>query len=110
MKKKFIELRFTHQQIADITLAHLKLIREKLKHTDLNRFSYISWTFYISDERLEYCQTSIKAIIKFCRTTASQEIPINQLDAPREFLVRVVESVCGVGNYHSETSTVTFSI
>lgn len=51
-----------------------------------------------------------KAIIKFCRTTASQEIPINQLDAPREFLVRVVESVCGGGNYHTESSTVTFSI
>lgn len=67
MKKKIIELRFTHQQIADITLAHLKLIREKLKHTDLNRFSYISWTFYISDERLEYCPTSIKAIGRFFR-------------------------------------------
>ena len=50
-----------------------------------------------------------QAIIKFRRTTTSQDY-INQMDAPRDFLVRVVESVCGGGNYHIEGSSVTLSI
>ncbi len=50
-----------------------------------------------------------KAIIKRSRL-GSQELLINQMDAPREFLLRVIEAVCGGGDYHKEGSKVTISI
>ena len=50
-----------------------------------------------------------KAIIKI-RHLANQEFGINQMDAPREFLLKVVETICGGGNYHKEGSRVTISI
>ena len=50
-----------------------------------------------------------KAIIKI-RHLANQEFYINQMDAPREFLLKVIEIICGGGNYHKEGSRVTISI
>ena len=50
-----------------------------------------------------------KAIIKI-RHLGNQEFYINQMDAPREFLLKVIETVCGGGNYHKEGSRVTISI
>ncbi len=50
-----------------------------------------------------------KAIIKI-RHLGNQEFYINQMDASREFLLRVIETVCGGGNYHKEGSRVTISI
>ncbi len=50
-----------------------------------------------------------KAIIKI-RHLGNQEFYINQMEAPREFLLKVIETVCGGGNYHKEGSRVTISI
>ena len=50
-----------------------------------------------------------KAIIKI-RHLGNQEFPINQMEAPREFLLKVIETICGGGNYHKEGSRVTISI
>ena len=50
-----------------------------------------------------------KTIMKI-RHLNGQEFLISQNEAPREFLLRVIEMVCGGGNYHSEPSRVTFSI
>lgn len=50
-----------------------------------------------------------KAIIKI-RHLGNQEFYINQLDAPREFLLKVIETICGGGDYHKEGSRVTISI
>ena len=50
-----------------------------------------------------------KAIIKI-RHLGNQEFYINQMEAPREFLLKVVETICGGGNYHKEGSRVTISI
>ena len=50
-----------------------------------------------------------KAIIKI-RHLGNQEFYINQIDAPREFLLKVIETICGGGNYHKEGSRVTISI
>ncbi len=52
---------------------------------------------------------SAKAIIKI-RHLGNQEFYINQMEAPREFLLKVVETICGGGNYHKEGSRVTISI
>jgi hypothetical protein len=32
------------------------------------------------------------------------------MEAPREFLLKVVETICGGGNYHKEGSRVTISL
>ncbi len=50
-----------------------------------------------------------KAIIKI-RHLGNQEFYINQMDAPREFLLKVIETICGGGDYHKEGSRVTISI
>ena len=50
-----------------------------------------------------------KAIIKI-RHLGNQEFYINQMEAPREFLLKVIETVCGGGDYHKEGSRVTISI
>ena len=42
-----------------------------------------------------------KAIIKIPHL-GSQEREINQMEAPKEFLLRVIELICGGGNYHNE--------
>lgn len=35
----------------------------------------------------------------------SREFYLNQMDAPREFLLKVIETICGGGIYHEENST-----
>ncbi|MBQ9245231.1 hypothetical protein IJ182_03080 [bacterium] len=50
-----------------------------------------------------------KAIIKI-RHLGNQEFYINQMEAPREFLLKVIEIICGGGNYHKEGTKVTISI
>lgn len=54
-------------------------------------------------------EKTAKAIIKI-RHLGNQEFFINQQEAPREFLLKVTEMVCGGGNYHKESSRVTISI
>ena len=44
---------------------------------------------------------SSSAIIKI-RHIGNREFPINQIDAPKEFLLKVVEIICGGGIYHEE--------
>ncbi len=53
--------------------------------------------------------SAAKAIIKI-RHLGNQEFYINQMEAPREFLLKVIETICGGGNYHKEGSRVTISI
>lgn len=50
-----------------------------------------------------------KAVIKI-RHLGNREFCINQPEAPREFLLKVIETICGGGNYHKEGSRVTISI
>ena len=50
-----------------------------------------------------------KAIIKI-KHLGNQEREINQMEAPREFLLRVIEIICGGGNYHKESTKVTISL
>ena len=52
---------------------------------------------------------SERAIMKI-QHLPGQEFLISQQEAPREFLFRVVEMVCGGGNWHKESSRYTFSI
>ena len=52
---------------------------------------------------------SAKAIIKI-RRLGNQEFMFTQQDAPREFLLKVIEMVCGGGNQHKENSKITISI
>jgi hypothetical protein len=39
-----------------------------------------------------------------------REFYLNQVDAPREFVLKVVETVCGGGIYHAEGPVPKFSI
>lgn len=50
-----------------------------------------------------------KAIIKIKRL-GNQEFLFTQQDAPREFLLKVIEMVCGGGYHHQESSKITISI
>ncbi len=50
-----------------------------------------------------------KAIIKV-RHLGDQEFLINQMEAPREFLLKVIETICAGGNLHQEISKVTISL
>ena len=54
-------------------------------------------------------ETTHSAIMKI-RHLGSREIQINQMDAAREFVLKVVESVCGGGFYHEEGSRKSFNI
>ncbi len=54
-------------------------------------------------------EKSAKVIIKISRL-GNQEFFFNQQEAPREFLLKVIEMVCGGGNYHQENSKITISI
>ncbi len=49
------------------------------------------------------------AILKI-RHLGGRELPLTQIDAPREFVLKVVESVCGGGFYHEEGSRKSFNI
>lgn len=52
---------------------------------------------------------SAKAIIKI-RRLGNQEFMFPQQEAPREFLLKIIEMVCGGGNQHNENSKITISI
>ncbi len=54
-------------------------------------------------------ETTHSAIMKI-RHLGGREIQINQMDAAREFVLKVVESVCGGGFYHEEGSRKSFNI
>lgn len=47
---------------------------------------------------------TVDAIIKI-KHLGNSEYLINQIDAPREFLLKVVEIICGGGYYHEEIET-----
>jgi len=52
---------------------------------------------------------TVSAIIKI-NHIGDKEFKINQMDAPREFLLRAVEIVCGSWDYHEESFRKTISI
>ena len=54
-------------------------------------------------------ETSRSAILKI-RHLGSRELQVNQMDSAREFVLKVVESVCGGGFYHEEGSRKSFNI
>ena len=49
-----------------------------------------------------------KCIFKIKHT--GQEFALNQIDAPREVVLKVVEAVCGGGLYHQDGSVKTFTV
>ena len=49
-----------------------------------------------------------KCIFKIKHT--GQEFALNQIDAPREVVLKVVETVCGGGLYHQDGSVKTFTV
>lgn len=69
----------------------------------------------IIDDELEVASLYIPAdktvssIIKI-RHLGDKEFRINQMDAPREFLLKVIEIICGGGDYHDESFRKTISI
>lgn len=52
--------------------------------------------------------SSRKCIFKIKHT--GQEFPVNQIDAPRDVVLKVVETVCGGGLYHQDGSVKTFIV
>ena len=54
-------------------------------------------------------ETTHNAILKI-KHLGNRELLLNQVDAPREFVLKVVESVCGGGFYHEEGSRKSFNI
>lgn len=44
------------------------------------------------------------------RHLANKELHLNQMDAPREFVLKVIETICGGGVYHEMGSRKTFNI
>lgn len=60
-------------------------------------------SLYVPAEKTE------AAIIKV-KHRGNTELPINQMEAPREFLLKVIEIICGGGLYHEESfrKTITF--
>ena len=46
-------------------------------------------------------ETSQNCVLKI-RHLANRELYLNQVDAPREFVLKVVETICGGGFYHEE--------
>ena len=54
----------------------------------------------------ESTQNSIMKI----RHLPNREFYLNQVDAPREFVLKVVETICGGGFYHEEGARKSFNI
>ncbi len=54
-------------------------------------------------------ESTHNAILKI-NHLGDKEFPLNQADAPREFVLKVVEAVCGGGFYHKEGSLKSFNI
>lgn len=54
-------------------------------------------------------ETNQNSIMKI-KMLAPREFYLNQTDAPREFVLKVVETICGGGLYHEEGSRKSFNI
>lgn len=54
-------------------------------------------------------ETNQNCVLKI-RHLANRELYLNQVDAPREFVLKVVETICGGGFYHEEGSRKSFNI
>jgi hypothetical protein len=54
-------------------------------------------------------ETNQNSIMKI-RHLSPREFYLNQVDAPREFVLKVVETICGGGLYHEEGSRKSFNI
>ncbi len=54
-------------------------------------------------------ETTHNAILKI-KHLGNRELLLNQIDAPREFVLKVIEAVCGGGFYHEEGSRKSFNI
>lgn len=54
-------------------------------------------------------QTNQNSIMKI-KHLANREFYLNQIDAPREFVLKVIEAICGGGFYHEEGARKSFNI
>ena len=54
-------------------------------------------------------ETNQNSILKI-KHLSNREFYLNQLDAPREFVLKVVETICGGGFYHEEGVRKQFNI
>lgn len=54
-------------------------------------------------------ESNQSSILKI-RHLSNREIPLNQVDAPREFVLKVIETICGGGFYHEEGARKSFNI
>ena len=54
-------------------------------------------------------ETSQNCVLKI-RHLSNRELYLNQVDAPREFVLKVVETICGGGFYHEEGARKSFNI
>ena len=59
-------------------------------------------SLYIPADQIQKCIFKIKH--------TGQEFALNQIDAPREVVLKVVETVCGGGLYHQDVSVKTFTV
>ena len=59
-------------------------------------------SLYIPSDQIQKCIFKIKH--------SGQEFMLNQIDAPREVVLKVVETVCGGGLYHQDGSVKTFVV
>jgi hypothetical protein len=59
-------------------------------------------SLYVPADQNEKCVFKIKH--------TGQEFTINQIDAPREVVLKVVETVCGGGSYHKDGYVKTFTV
>lgn len=59
-------------------------------------------SLYIPPDQNQKCVFKIKH--------TGQEFLLNQIDAPREFVLKVMETVCGGGLYHQDGSVRTFTV
>jgi hypothetical protein len=57
---------------------------------------------YIPADRISKCVFKIKH--------TGQEFTLNQTDAPREVVLKVIETICGGGLYHQDGSVKTFVV
>ena len=51
-----------------------------------------------------------KPIERVYKLLFNREFYLNQVDAPREFVLKVVETICGGGFYHEEGARKSFNI
>lgn len=118
------------QNISFTTKCNFKpqaLYRDDGRHIPSNRIMAVRGNYYEiikdakdkEDEMLKLLENEIaslyippdqiqKCIFKIKHT--GQEFTLNQIDAPREVVLKVVEMVCGGGLYHQDGSVKTFVV